>query len=126
MREIEQLGDIPPRVVGDNATREQGIQEGDAAVLLRAYPLGHCVPVGVADGFEKPVDQVPEVVATSAKACRSCSPATATTSRRTSHSAANRSGRRAAGTGCSAEYAGHEGLYGQAHRRSADDVERQM
>ena len=121
MWEIEELGDVPPRAVGDDATREQGIPEGDAAVLLRAYQLGHCVPVGVADGFEKPVDQVPEVVATSAKARRSCA-----TTRRTSHSAANRSGRRAAGTGCSAEYAGHEGLYGQAHRRSADDVERQM
>ena len=60
MREIEELGDVPPRVVGDNATREQGIQEGDAAVLLRAYQLGRCVPVPVADGFEKPVDQVPE------------------------------------------------------------------
>ena len=29
-------------------------------MLLRAYQLGRCVPVPVADGFEKPVDQVPE------------------------------------------------------------------
>ena len=27
---------------------------------LRAYQLGRCLPVGIADGFEKPVDQVPE------------------------------------------------------------------
>jgi len=60
MREIEKLGDVPPRAVGDNAAREQGIQEGDAAVSLRAYQLGRCLPVRVADGFEKPVDQVPE------------------------------------------------------------------
>src|SRR5262249_18998945 len=60
MREIEELGDIPPRVVGDGATGEQGIEEGDAAMLLRAYQLGRCVPIGVGDGFEKPVDQVPE------------------------------------------------------------------
>jgi hypothetical protein len=36
MREIEEPGDVPPRVVGDNAASEHGIQEGDAAVLLRA------------------------------------------------------------------------------------------
>jgi len=36
MREIEEPGDVPQRVVGDNAASEHGIQEGDAAVLLRA------------------------------------------------------------------------------------------
>ena len=29
-------------------------------MLLRAYQLGRCVPVPVADGFEKPVDRIPE------------------------------------------------------------------
>jgi hypothetical protein len=48
MPEIEVLGDVPPRVVGDSAASEQAIHEGDAAVPLRAYQLGRCVPVRIA------------------------------------------------------------------------------